>query len=61
MFSFFRYKRNGLPFGLITIHEILVRDIFHYFENGRFVRKKNREARKAISAALGPAYKTSGR
>jgi hypothetical protein len=52
MFSFFRYKRNGLPYGLITIHEVLVRDIFHYFENGRFVRKKTRNARKAISAAL---------
>lgn len=52
MFAFFRYKRNGLPYGLITIHESLVKDIFNYFENGRLVRKKTRNARKAINAAL---------
>jgi hypothetical protein len=52
MISFFRYKRNGLPYGLITIHEFLVRDIFSYFEKSRFIRKKNRHARKAINAAL---------
>ncbi len=52
MISFFRYKRNGLPYGLITIHEFLVRDIFSYFEKSRFVRKKTRNARKAINAAL---------
>ena len=52
MISFFRYQRNGLPYGLITIHEFLVRDIFRYFEKSRFVRKKTRNARKAINAAL---------
>lgn len=52
MISFFRYQRNGLPYGLITIHEFLVRDIFSYFEKSRFVRKKTRHARKAINAAL---------
>ncbi|MEE4113431.1 MAG: hypothetical protein V2I40_11500 [Desulfobacteraceae bacterium] len=52
MISFFRYKRNGLPYGLITVHEFLVRDIFSYFEKSRFVRKKTRIARKAITAAL---------
>lgn len=52
MFSLFRYKKNGLPYGLITIHEFAVRDIFQYFETGRFVRKKTRKARKAINAAL---------
>ena len=52
MFSLFRYQRNGLPHGLITIHEFVVRDIFHYFEKSRFVRKKTRNARKAINAAL---------
>jgi hypothetical protein len=52
MLSLFRYKRNGLPYGLITVHELLVQDIFRYFENGRFVRKNTRKARKAINAAL---------
>ena len=52
MISFFRYQRNGLPYGLITVHEFLVRDIFSYFEKSRFVRKKTRNARKAINAAL---------
>jgi len=52
MLSFFRYKRNGLPYGLITIHEFLVNDIFSYYEKSRFVRKKTRNARKAINAAL---------
>ncbi|WP_372682358.1 hypothetical protein [Desulfosarcina sp.] len=52
MFSFLRYQRNGLPYGLITIHEFIVRDIFRYFEKSRFVRKKTRHARKAINAAL---------
>ena len=52
MFSFFRYQRNGLPYGLISIHEFLVRDIFRYFEKSRFTRKKTRNARKAINAAL---------
>lgn len=52
MFSLFRYKKNGLPYGLIFIHEFLVRDIFGYFEKGRFVRKKVRSARKATKSAL---------
>jgi sulfatase maturation enzyme AslB (radical SAM superfamily) len=52
MFSLFRYQRNGLPHGLITNHEFVVRDIFRYFEKSRFVRKKTRNARKAINAAL---------
>ena len=52
MFPLFRYKRNGLPYGLITVHEFLVRDIFGYFEKGRPVRKKVRSARRSIKAAL---------
>jgi hypothetical protein len=52
MFAFFRYKKNGLPYGLITVHECLVRDLFDYFENGRWVRRQTRCARKAINAAI---------
>ncbi len=52
MFSFFRYKKNGLPYGLITNHEFLIQDIFSYFEKGRLVRKKVRNAHRSIKAAL---------
>lgn len=52
MFSLFRYKKNGLPSGLIKLHEFLLEDIILYFEKGKFVRKRVREARKAIKQAL---------
>ena len=52
MFTLFRYKKNGLPFGLITVHEFLMRDIFSYFETGRIVKKSVRKARKSLKAAL---------
>jgi hypothetical protein len=52
MFSLFRYKKNGLPYGIIAIHEFLVQDIFRYFETGRLVKKNVRRARKSIKAAL---------
>ena len=52
MFSLFRYKKNGLAYGFITIHEILAKDIFKYFETGRLVRKKSRKARKFIRSAI---------
>ena len=52
MFTLFRYKKNGLPYGLITVHEFLARDIFSYFETGRFVKKHVRRARKSLKGAL---------
>lgn len=52
MFSLVRYKKNGLPYGIISIHEFLVQDIFKYFEQGRFVKKNVKSARKSIKAAL---------
>ena len=52
MLTLFRYKRNGLPCGLICVHEFLVQDIFNYFERGRFVRKRVRKAGKSIRGAL---------
>ena len=52
MFSLFRYKKNGLPSGLIKLHEFLLEDIILYFERGKFVRKRVKEARKAIKQAL---------
>jgi hypothetical protein len=52
MLTLFRYKRNGLPCGLISVHEFLVQDIFNYFEKGRFVRKRVRKAGKSIRSAM---------
>jgi len=52
MFSLFRYKKKGLPHGLIKIHEFLIEDIILYFEKGKFVRKRVNKARKAIKQAL---------
>jgi hypothetical protein len=52
MFTSFRYKKNGLPIGLITVHEFLKRDTLKYFETGRFVKKQVRKARKSLKAAL---------
>ena len=52
MFKLFRYKKNGLPFGLLTVHEILVDDIFSYFETGRFVKQQIRNARRSLKGAL---------
>ncbi len=52
MLTLFRYKKNGLPCGLITVHEFLAQDIFNYFEKGRFVRSRMRKAGKSIRGAL---------
>ena len=52
MFSFLRYKRNGLPYGLITVHEFLLKDIFRYYESNRLMRKRSRIARRAIKSAI---------
>ena len=52
MLSLYRYKKNGLPSGLIKLHEFLLEDIILYFERGKFVRKRVKEARKTIKHAL---------
>lgn len=52
MFWLFRYKKNGLPSGLIKLHEFLLEDIISYFERGKFIRKRVKEARKTIKQAL---------
>ncbi len=46
------YKRNGLPDGLIRLHEFLLRDVIDYFEKGKVARKKMKHARKAVKQAL---------
>ena len=50
-------KKNGLPFGLIQLHERVIQDMIAYFEKGKVVRKKTKEAQKAIKQALKVAKK----
>jgi hypothetical protein len=57
MLSLSRYKKKGLPYGLIKIHEFLVEDMIAYFEKGKLTRKKMKEARKAVKQALKLAKK----
>ena len=52
MFSFYRYKSNGLPHGLIRLHEFLVKDIIEYFEKGKYLRKRVKKARNAVIKAI---------
>jgi len=52
MFSLYRYKKNGLPSGLIKLHEFLLEDVISYFERGKFIRKRVKKARKTIKQAL---------
>jgi len=52
MFFLFRYKKDGLPAGLIKLHEFLLEDTILYFERNRSIRKKIKEARKTIKKAL---------
>lgn len=46
------YKKYGLPYGLIKLHEFLLEDIIVCFEKGKFTRKRIKEARKAVRQAL---------
>ena len=57
MLSLSRYKRKGLPYGLISIHESLVEDMIAYFEKGKLTKKKMKEAGKAVKQALKLAKK----
>jgi hypothetical protein len=52
MLSWLPFKKNGLPYDVITCHEGLAQEIFNYFEKSRFVRKKVRHARKAVKSAI---------
>ena len=52
MLFFFRYRKNGLPSGLIKIHEFLLEDIVLYFEKGKTIKKRVKAARKAVKQAL---------
>jgi hypothetical protein len=57
MLSLSRYKKKGLPEGLIRLHEFLLEDMIVYFEKDKLTRKKTKEARKAVKQALKLARK----
>ncbi len=52
MFLLFRYKKDGLSLGLIKLHEFLLEDVIHYFEKGKTIKKRVKEARKTVKQAL---------
>ena len=52
MFSLYRYKKNGLPSGLIKLHEFLLEDTILYFEKRRAIKQRVRAVRKQIKQAL---------
>ncbi len=43
MFFLFQYKKNGLPYGLIKLHQFLLEDIISYFEKGKSIKDKINE------------------
>ena len=57
MFLWLRNNKAGLPYLLLRIHDLLVRDTIKYFEKGGPVRRKNRQVRKALNKAMGIARK----
>ena len=57
MFFLHGYKKNGLPYGLVRIHQFLLRDIISYFEKGESTKKKMKEIRKSIKQAVKFAQK----
>ena len=52
MFFLYRYKNNGLPHGLIRLHEFLIKDIIEYFERGKYAKKRIKKAKKGVVKAI---------
>lgn len=52
-----RYKKNGLPLGLIRIHQVIIKDTVDHFEKGKYIRARIKQARKAVKKALRVAKK----
>lgn len=57
MFFLFRYNKDGIPQGLIKFHDLLLEDTVAYFEKGKAIRKRIKNARKAIDKAIKLAIK----
>lgn len=52
MFFLHRYKIDGLPHGLIRLHEFLIKDIIEHFEKGKYPKKRIKKSRKAVLKAI---------
>lgn len=52
MFFLFQYKKNGLAYGLIKLHQFLLEDIISYFEKGESTRKRVSEIRMRLRQAI---------
>ncbi len=52
MFFLYGYKKNGLPYGLVRLHQFLQRDIISYFERGESTKKRIKRIRKTIKQAI---------
>ena len=52
MFFLYGYKKNGLPYGLVRIHQFLLRDIIAYFEKGESTKKRMKKIRKTLKQAV---------
>ena len=53
----FRCSKGGIPLILMKLHDFLIGELLNFFEKSRTVRKKNKEARKAINKAFKIAKK----
>ena len=52
MFLLFQYKKSGLPYGLVRLHQFLLRDIISYFEKGTSIKSRVKEIRKSVNQAI---------
>ena len=52
MFFLHGYKKNGLPYGLVRIHQFLLRDVISYFENGESTKTRVKKIRKTLKQAI---------
>lgn len=52
MFFLHGYKKNGLPYGLVRLHQFLLRDIIAYFEEGESTKNRMKEIRRVIKQAI---------
>jgi len=52
MFFLYGYKKNGLPYGLVSLHQFLRRDIISYFEKGKSTRTRLKKIHKSIKQAV---------
>ena len=52
MFFLFAFNKGRIPYVVIKFHGLLVSATVRYFEKGKAVRKRIKEAHKAINKAI---------